>query len=69
MSVTGPSHVLRVVLQTGDELSHLFALEADLVDGREQREPAGGGGGDTDEQRLRAQLTGRVTQVLPLPAD
>lgn len=35
-----PSHVLWVVLQTGDELFHFFALEADLIDGREQRKPA-----------------------------
>lgn len=35
-----PSHVLWVVLQTGDELFHLFAFKADLVDCREQREPA-----------------------------
>lgn len=34
-----PSHVLWVVLQAGDELLHFFALKADLVDGRKQREP------------------------------
>lgn len=35
-----PSHVLWVVLQTGDELSHISALEADLIDCRKQRKPA-----------------------------
>ena len=34
------SHVLRVVLKTRDKLFHFLALEADLVDGYEQREPA-----------------------------
>lgn len=36
-----PSHVFWVVLQTGDELFDLFALEADLVDCRKQWKPAG----------------------------
>lgn len=35
-----PSYVLWVVLQTGDELFHFFALKADLVDCRKQRKPA-----------------------------
>lgn len=34
-------HVLWVVLQTGDELFHCFALKADLVDSCKQRKPAG----------------------------
>ena len=34
-----PSHVFWVVLQTGDELFDLFALEADLVDCRKQWKP------------------------------
>ncbi len=34
-----PSLVLGVVLQTGDELSHVFALEADLVDCSKHRKP------------------------------
>lgn len=34
------SHVLWVVVQTGDELFHRFALEADLIDRGEQGEPA-----------------------------
>lgn len=32
--------MFRVVLQTRDELFHVSVLEADLVDGREQRKPA-----------------------------
>lgn len=35
-----PSHVLWVVVQTGDELFHCFALKADLIDCREQGKPA-----------------------------
>lgn len=35
-----PSHVFWVILQTSDELFHVSALEADLVDGREQRKAA-----------------------------
>ena len=34
-----PSDVFWVVLQTGDEILHISALEADLVDRREQGEP------------------------------
>lgn len=34
-----PSHVLWVVLQTGDEVLHISAVEADLADRREQRKP------------------------------
>lgn len=36
-----PSHVFWVVLQTCDELFHLFALKADLVDCRKQWKPGG----------------------------
>lgn len=35
-----PSHVFWVILQTSDELFHVSALKADLVDGREQRKAA-----------------------------
>lgn len=35
-----PSHVFWVILQASDELFHVSALEADLVDGREQRKAA-----------------------------
>jgi len=38
------SHVLRVVLQTADELCDWMALEADLIDCVEQRKPGEGGG-------------------------
>lgn len=33
------SHVLWVVLQTADKLSHRFSLIADLIDGGEEGEP------------------------------
>lgn len=39
-----PLHVLRVVLQTADELCDRMALEADLIHRVEQGEPAEGGG-------------------------
>ena len=37
---SGPLQVLWVALQAGDHLPHGPSLEADLIHGREQREPA-----------------------------
>lgn len=43
-----------MVLQAGDELLHLLALEADLVDGGEQGKPAEERGHDSGLQDKRS---------------